>query len=173
MILLSAKADVADRLDGLKVGADDYIAKPFELEELLAKVRNLLRTRERIIHYYSQSPTRELEPSKVAQNPLDEEFLKKAVKVMDEHMDDSQFSTDEFARQMCMSRSNLHLKMKALTGESTTDFIRRTRMRKAAELLKSRRYTVAEVSAMVGYGSPSYFATAFKGFYGQPPSSLL
>lgn len=173
VILLSAKADVADRLDGLKVGADDYIAKPFELEELLAKVRNLLRTRERIIHYYSQSPTRELEPSKVAQNPLDEEFLKKAVKVMDEHMDDSQFSTDEFARQMCMSRSNLHLKMKALTGESTTDFIRRTRMRKAAELLKSRRYTVAEVSAMVGYGSPSYFATAFKGFYGQPPSSLL
>lgn len=172
VILLSAKADVADRLDGLKVGADDYIAKPFQMELLIAKVRNQVRTRENIIQHYSQTST-EIEPAKVAQNPLDEEFLTKAVKIMNEHLDDSQFTTDEFARQICMSRSNLHLKMKALTGESTNDFIRRTRMRKAAELLKTRRYTVAEVSAMVGYSTPSYFATAFKGFYGYSPSTLI
>lgn len=173
VLLLSAKADIVDRLDGLKVGADDYIPKPFLMDELLAKVRNLIRTRESIIRHYSQNSTAEIEPSKMAQNPLDEEFLSKATKIMDEHLDDSEFTTDMFARQMCMSRSNLHLKMKALTGESTNDFIRRTRLRKAAELLKTRRYTVAEVSAMVGYNTPSYFATAFKNFFGASPSSLL
>lgn len=172
VILLSAKADVADRLEGLHVGADDYIAKPFNMDELLAKVRNQIRTRDSIIMHYSQN-TATIEPSKVAQNPLDEEFLNKAVKVMNEHLDDSQFTTDEFARHMCMSRSNLHLKMKALTGESTNDFVRRVRMQKAVELLKTRRYTVAEVSAMVGYNTPAYFATAFKAFYGRTPSSLL
>lgn len=173
VILLSAKADVADRLDGLNVGADDYIAKPFQMELLLAKIRNQIRTRESIILHYSQNPAVAMEPASVAQNPLDEEFLSKAVKVMNDHLDDSQFTTDEFAREMCMSRSNLHLKMKALTGESTNDFIRRTRLRKASELLKTRRYTVAEVSAMVGYSTPSYFATAFKNFFGHSPSSLL
>lgn len=172
VILLSAKADVADRLEGLHVGADDYIAKPFNMDELLAKVRNQIRTRDSIIMHYSQN-TAAIEPSKVAQNPLDEEFLNKAVKVMNEHLDDSQFTTDESARHMCMSRSNLHLKMKALTGESTNDFVRRVRMQKAVELLKTRRYTVAEVSAMVGYNTPAYFATAFKAFYGRTPSSLL
>lgn len=173
VILLSAKADIADRLEGLKVGADEYIPKPFSLEELLAKVRNIVRTRENIIRHYSRDSLVEIEPAKVAQNPLDEEFLKKAIRIMGEHLDDSQFTTDEFARLMCMSRSNLHLKMKALTGESTNDFIRRARLRKAAEILKTRRYSVAEVSAMVGYNSPAYFATAFKNFFGCSPSSLL
>lgn len=172
VILLSAKADVADRLEGLHVGADDYIAKPFNMDELLAKVRNRIRTRDSIIMHYSQN-TATIEPSKGAQNPLDEEFLNKAVKVMNEHLDDSQFTTDEFARHMCMSRSNLHLKMKALTGESTNDFVRRVRMQRAVELLKTRRNTEAEVSAMVGYNTPAYFATAFKAFYGRTPSSLL
>lgn len=173
VMLLSAKSAIADRLEGLKVGADDYIAKPFQMEELLAKVRNLIHTRESIIRHYSQDPSSAIEPSKVAQNPLDEEFLDKAIKIMEEHLDDSEFTTDEFARQMCMSRSNLHLKMKALTGEATNDFIRRIRMRKASELLKTRRYTVAEVSVMVGYNTPSYFATAFKNYFGFSPSSLL
>lgn len=171
VILLSAKADLSDRLDGLKVGADDYIAKPFQMEELIAKVRNQIRTRENIIKHYSQDS--EINPHEIAGNPLDEDFLKKAMKTIIAHLDDTEFTTEKFAREMCMSRSNLHLKMKALTGEATNDFIRRTRMKKAAELLKTRQYTVAEVSAMTGYSTPSYFATAFKNFFGYPPSRLL
>lgn len=128
VILLSAKADLSDRLDGLKVGADDYIAKPFQMEELIAKVRNQIRTRENIIKHYSQDS--EINPHEIAGNPLDEDFLKKAMKTIIAHLDDTEFTTEKFAREMCMSRSNLHLKMKALTGEATNDFIRRTRMKK-------------------------------------------
>lgn len=171
VIMLSAKSDIADQMDGMDVGADDYIPKPFSLELLKAKIRNQLRTRSRLIDLYSSST--EIEPAKVAMNPLDEEFLNKAINVMDKHLDDSQFSTDAFAREMFMSRSNLHLKMKALTGDSTNEFIRRVRMNKALELLRSARYTVSEVSAMVGYSTPSYFATSFKKFFGYSPSDLV
>jgi len=171
VIILSAKSDTADQLDGLKVGADDYIGKPFSMPVLAAKIRNLLRTRDQAVRHFSD--TADIEPEKVALNPLDEAFLKKAMSVMEEHLDDSQFSTDAFAREMCMSRSNLHLKMKALTGESTNEFIRRFRLRRALDLLKSGRYTVSEVSAMVGYGTPSYFATSFKKFFGSLPSDYV
>lgn len=101
---------------------------------------------------------------------MDEELLKKAVEIMEKHMDDVEFSTDEFAREMCMSRSNLHLKMKALTGESTNEFIRKVRFNKASKLLKEGRYTVAEISTMVGFNTPSYFATSFKKYFGCLPS---
>lgn len=171
VIMLSAKSDISDQMEGLGVGADDYIPKPFSLDLLKAKIRNQLRTRARLIDMYSHST--EIEPSKVAMNPLDEEFLSKAIKVMNEHIDDSQFSTDAFAKEMCMSRSNLHLKMKALTGESTNDFIRRVRLNKAMELLKTSRYNVSEVSAMVGYSTPSYFTTSFKKHFGYSPSELV
>ena len=171
VIMLSAKSDISDQMEGLGVGADDYIPKPFSLDLLKAKIRNQLRTRSRLIDMYSHST--EIEPSKVAMNPLDEEFLSKAIKVMNEHIDDSQFSTDAFAKEMCMSRSNLHLKMKALTGESTNDFIRRVRLNKAMELLKTGRYNVSEVSAMVGYSTPSYFTTSFKKHFGYSPSELV
>lgn len=168
VIMLSAKSELSDQMDGMNVGADDYISKPFSMDILKAKIKNQLRTRARLKSIYSSST--EIEPEKVAANPLDEEFLKKAIAVMNSHIDDSEFSTDAFATEMCMSRSNLHLKMKALTGESTNDFIRRVRLNKAMELLKSGRYNVAEVSAMVGYGSPSYFATSFKKYFGHSPS---
>ncbi|MDE6125370.1 MAG: response regulator, partial [Muribaculaceae bacterium] len=171
VIMLSAKSDVADQLGGFKVGADDYIAKPFSMEVLASKIRNQLRTRRQAIRHFTDSA--EIKPESVALNPLDEEFLKKAMATMEKHLDDSEFSTDAFAGEMCMSRSNLHLKMKALTGESTNEFIRRFRLRRAMELLKTGRYNISQVSAMVGYGTPSYFATSFKKFFGELPSAFL
>lgn len=171
VIMLSAKSDVSDQLGGFKVGADDYIAKPFSMEVLASKIRNQLRTRRQAIRHFTDSS--EIKPESVALNPLDEEFLKKAMETMEKHLDDSEFSTDAFAGEMCMSRSNLHLKMKALTGESTNEFIRRFRLRRAMELLKTGRYNISQVSAMVGYGTPSYFATSFKKFFGELPSAFL
>lgn len=168
VIILSAKADVKEQLEGLQVGADDYIPKPFSLPVVVTKIKNLFRTRHRAIEHYSNSL--EIEPEKIALNPLDEELLKKAVEVMQKHLDDVEFTTDEFAREMCMSRSNLHLKMKALTGESTNEFIRKIRFNHACRLLKEGRYTVAEISTMVGYNTPSYFTTSFKKYFGCLPS---
>lgn len=168
VIILSAKADVKEQLEGLQVGADDYIPKPFAMPVVLAKIRNLFRMRYLVRQRYSQS--QEVEPDKIALNTLDQELLEKAVRVVEAHMDDVEFSTEQFAREMCMSRSGLHAKLKALTGESTNDFIRKIRFNRAAQLLKEGRYTVAEVSMMVGFNTPSYFASSFKKYFGCQPS---
>jgi len=168
IIILSAKTDLKEQLEGLQVGADDYIPKPFSMAVIVAKIRNLFRTRYRAIEHYSNSL--EVEPEKVALNPLDEELLKRAIEIVERNIDNVEFSTDEFAREMCMSRSNLHIKMKALTGEPTNDFIRKVRFNRACKLLKEGRYTVAEISGMVGFNTPSYFATSFKKYFGCLPS---
>lgn len=171
VIMLSAKAELSDQMEAMKVGADDYLAKPFSMPLLLAKIKNQLHTRARLISHYSKTTL--VEPDKAPLNPLDEAFLRKAMKIMEEHMDDSDFTTDMYASKMCMSRSNLHLKMKALTGESTNEMIRRVRMNKAQELLRTGLYTIAEVSSMVGFTTPSYFATTFRKFFGESPSDFL
>ena len=92
----------------------------------------------------------------------DEEFLKKAVQTVEENIDNENFSSSDFAAKMLMSRSNLYLRITTLTGESATQFIRRIRLEKACQLLLERKYSIAEISAKVGFGSPSYFTTAFK-----------
>ena len=171
IIILSAKADLKEQLEGLQVGADDYIPKPFSMAVITTKIRNLFRTRYRAIEHYSNSL--EVEPEKVALNVMDEELLKKAVAIVEKHMDDVEFSTDDFAREICMSRSNLHLKLKALTGDTTNDFIRKIRFNRACKLLKEERYTVAEISAMVGFNTPSYFSTSFKKYFGCLPSEYI
>ena len=168
VIILSAKADVKEQLEGLQVGADDYIPKPFVLNVVVAKIRNLFRTRYMAIEYYSKSD--EIVPEKIALNPLDEKILKQAMEIVERHLDDTDFSTDEFAREMCMSRSNLHLKMKALTGESTNEFIRKMRLNRACKLLKEGKYSVTEISVMVGFNTPSYFTISFKKYFGCLPS---
>lgn len=168
IIILSAKTDLKEQLEGLQVGADDYIPKPFSMAIVSTKIRNLFRTHYRAIDYYSKSL--EIEPEKVALNPMDEELLKKAVEIVEKHIDDIEFSTDEFAREMFMSRSNLHLKMKALTGESTNEFIRKIRFNHACKLLKEGRYTISEISTMVGFNTSSYFTTSFKKHFGCLPS---
>lgn len=171
VLILSAKTDVKDQLEGLQVGADDYIPKPFSLSILTTKIQNMMRTRRRMLERYSKSL--EVEPEKITFNAMDEALLKRAMTIVEKNMDNIEFSTDEFARDMNMSRSNLHLKLKAITGESTIDFIRKIRFSEAARLLKDGRYTVAEVSTMVGFNTPSYFATSFKKYFGYLPTEYI
>lgn len=171
VIILSAKTDIKDQLEGLQVGADDYIAKPFSLSVMTAKIQNMLRTRRRMLERYSKSL--EVEPEKITFNAMDEALLKRAVIIVEKNMDNIEFSTDEFAREMNMSRSNLHLKLKAITGESTIDFIRKIRFNEACKLLKDGRYTVSEVSSRVGFNTPSYFATSFKKYFGCLPTEYI
>lgn len=168
VFILSAKADLEEQLEGLQIGADDYISKPFVMAVIKAKIRNMFRTRYRSLQHYSKSL--EVEPEKMSLNSMDEALLKKAKEVVEQHMDDAEFSTEVFAREMCMSRSNLHLKIKALTGESSYDFIRKIRFNRACKLLLEGGHTVAEISSMVGFNVPSYFSTSFKKYFGCLPT---
>lgn len=112
----------------------------------------------------------EIEPKKVANNAMDEELLKKAIAVVEKNIDNVEFSTEQFAREMNMSRSNLHLKLKAITGKSAIDFIHKIRFNRACLLLQEGRYNVSEICFMVGYSTPSYFSACFKKYVGCLPT---
>jgi DNA-binding response OmpR family regulator len=168
VIMLTAKSQIDDQVEGIKSGADDYIPKPFSMSLLEAKVKNTIKTRKRLKAYYSN--TMEIEPEKLAFTTLDEELLQKAKRIVEENIAEPEFSVDIFAQGMGMSRSNLHLKLKSITGESATDFIKKVRFGKALQLLEQKKYSVAEISYMVGFNSPSYFSTSFKKYFGYLPT---
>ena len=168
VIMLSAKADGQDQLKALNSGADDFLTKPFSMTMLKAKIRNMLRTRMIIEDKATRSTS--FSPEKAALNAMDEEIVRKAVSIVERNMDNVEFSTDEFARQMNMSRSNLHLKLKSITGDSALGFIYKVRFSEACRLLEDGRYSVSEISDMVGFNTPSYFATCFKKHIGCLPT---
>lgn len=118
-------------------------------------------------HY---SNAAEIEPEKIANNAMDEELLRKAIAIVEKNMSNVEFSTEQFASEMNMSRSNLHLKLKAITGKSAIDFIHKIRFNRACQLLKEGKYTVSEISFMVGYNTPSYFSARFKKYIGCLPT---
>lgn len=171
VIILSAKTELSDQKEAMAIGADDYISKPFSLSLLIAKIQNTMRTRRRMLEHYSKELN--VEPEKITFNALDEEILKRAVEIVKNNMDNSSFSTEDFASQMNMSRSNLHLKLKAITGESAIEFIKKIRFSEACRLLKEGRYNIAEISTMVGFSTPSYFATSFKKYIGCLPTEYI
>ena len=171
IVLLTAKTTAEDQVVGFESGADDYVSKPFSMNVLEAKVNNLIKSRRRLRDYYSK--TLDVNPEEIAFNALDKEILEKSKAIIEKYLSDSEFSVEVFAREIGMSRSNLHLKLKAITGESATDFIKKIRMGKAVALLESRKYSVSEISFMVGYSSASYFTTSFKKYFGHRPTEYL
>ena len=171
VLILSAKTDSKDKLEAFKTGADDYIIKPFSMTLLIAKIQNILRTQYRLQDKVSQSM--DIAPEKLSFNAMDEQILTRAIAIVEKNLDNAEFSTEEFAKAMNMSRSNLHLKLKALTGESALDFIRKIRFKEACRLLKDGRYSISEISDMVGFNTPSYFATCFKKYMGCLPTEYV
>ena len=171
VILLTARNETNHQIKGLEVGADDYVTKPFSIALLEAKLQNISRSRKRLKEYYSSS--KDIIPENIAFNTLDEDFLRDAISIIELHITESDFSVDKFSKEIGMSRSNLYLKLKAITGESATDFIKRIRFKKAVELMESRQYTIAQVAYMSGFNSPSYFSTAFKQYYDCMPTEYL
>ncbi len=171
VIMLSAKADLKWQMAGLKVGADDYIPKPFSMDMVMTKIRNIFRTRYSMLEHYSMA--QDVTPEKFALNAVDEKFLKKAKQVVEKHIDDTGFTSEIFAEEMNMSRANLHIKMKALTGEATQDFVKKIRFGKACGLIESGKYSIADISVMVGFSSSSYFAAAFRKYVGCLPSDYM
>jgi signal transduction histidine kinase/DNA-binding response OmpR family regulator len=174
VIMLTAKATNDDRLKGLELGADDYLTKPFDANELKIRVKNLITQRENLRLRYSKSSTlTEIndEPLANAQLPvIDEKFLQKTKTVIDKNLDKSTFDVEAFAEEMNMSSVQLRRKLKALTNETVTEYVRNYRLDIAADMLKSKAATVSEIAYRVGFESLPYFSKVFNEKFGKTPS---
>ena len=170
VILLTAKAGLESKLEGLDTGADDYLAKPFHTAELKGRIRNLIQLRKRLqLKYMAQTITEQ------PQAPLpapENAFLARLRAVVEANFRDEEFSIEQLSREIGMSRTQVHRKLKALTNQSASQFIRTLRLQKARALLLTGRHNVSEAAYLTGFNSPAYFSTCFTELYGYPPSEL-
>lgn len=168
IILLTAKAEVESQFKGIDTGADDYITKPFDKKLLILKVEKLIESRRQLQLRYSQELV--LLPKDIAFTNLDEQFLEKVQTTLDKKLIDPSFNVKEFSEAVGMSRMQLHRKLKALTGLSTSEFIRSQRLKLATQFLKASDINMSEVGYSVGFNDHSYFAKCFKEVYNCSPS---
>jgi len=171
IVLLSAKTNPESELIGLKTGADAYVSKPFKLDILKTQLLNIYQQREKLKNRFRQEII--LQPSEVTVTSADEEFLKRAVSLVEEHMDDSEFNVEALVKEIYLSRSKLYLKIKALTGQTTSEFMRTVRLKRAVQLLEDSDYTIKEVMFMTGFNTASYFSKCFKQQFGIVPSEYV
>lgn len=171
VILLTAKVGIQAKIEGLQQGADAYIEKPFSIEHLRAAVQNLLKSREMLRLTYRNSPL--AQTSSVVVSKADEDFLNRLREVIVTNLKDSDFSVDQLASELAMSRSSLNRKIKALLDVSPNDYVRIERLKYAAELLQEGRYKINEVCYMAGFNTPSYFARCFQKQFGVLPNEYV
>jgi len=170
VIMLTAKAALDDKLKGIETGADDYITKPFQMKELKARVHNLIEQRRRLRERFSRELT--LEPQDITVNSCDEEFLRRAIATVEDHMSDEQFDIKTFCREMNMSHTTLFRKLCSLTDQSPSDFIKTIRIKRASMLIKQHYGNIAKISYEVGFNNPSYFSKCFKEITGISPTEF-
>ncbi|MEM7107096.1 MAG: response regulator [Bacteroidota bacterium] len=169
IILLTAKAAIDDKLEGLTMGADDYLVKPFDKRELRARIKNLLTQRDNIRRKFDSSFS--LDHPELFTS-TDQKFLKKLKSFIEAHLDNSELSVEEIAAEMHLSRVQLYRKIKALCNMSVSKFVRNVRLQHAAELLKSRSAGISEIAYQVGFSDVSYFTKTFKERYQKTPSEV-
>lgn len=170
VIMLTAKATNEDRLKGLELGADDYLTKPFDTNELKIRVKNLVTQRENLRLKYSQQLMAVAIEPLVKMSMMEEQFLQKAKVIIDENLDQSAFDVETFAEKMNLSSVQLRRKLKALTNQTVTEFVRNYRLDLAADMLKNKVGTVSEIAYRVGFESLPYFSKVFQERFGKTPS---
>jgi signal transduction histidine kinase/CheY-like chemotaxis protein len=170
VIMLTAKAEHEDRLEGLKSGAEAYMEKPFDPKELQIRSNNLIEQRLKLQARYATEVY--LKPKDVAVNSADEKFLQRVIDVIEEYMGDEAFSIEDLGREVGMSRSQLHRKLKAMTGKSSSLFLRSLRLQRAMDLLRQGAGTSAEIAYTVGFSSPAYFTKCFREQFGMTPGEV-
>ena len=174
VILLTAKAQESDKMDALKVGADEYMTKPFKMKELQLRIDNLIANRQRISREFKQQSIEEVKVNNVTMQSPDNEFLDKAMACVHNHLDDAEYDRESFASDMGMSASSLYNKLRAVTGMNATSFIRDIRMKEACRLVKSTPgIRVSDLAYSVGFKDPKYFSTIFKKEFGMQPSEYI
>jgi ligand-binding sensor domain-containing protein/signal transduction histidine kinase/DNA-binding response OmpR family regulator len=171
VILLTAKTTVDDQIEGLETGADDYVSKPFNPHVLLARIHNLLRSRQILKDKMRKDLL--LRPAEVTTNSLDEAFLKSVVTTLEANISNPDFSAQTLVQALNMSRSAFYRKLQALTDLSPSDFIREIRMKRAAQLLENKELNVTQVAYAVGYNDLKTFRQNFQAQYGTTPSQYV
>ena len=170
VILLTARTTMDDRLEGLETGADDYLSKPFHPNELRLKVRNRLALRQRMREQFGQQRT--FNPKEASVTSADEEFLQRLIELVEENIENPSFNIEQFAQELAVSRALLFTKIKALTNHTPKNFLKSFRLKRAAQLLKTRKLNVSEVAYRVGFNAPKYFSKVFQKEFGCTPSEF-
>jgi len=170
VIMLTARAGEDSRIEGLQVGADAYIPKPFSGKELQAQIRNLIAQRQTLKQKFSRNML--MRPNEVKEPSMEEKFLLRVRSTVEKHMADENFTVEELATEVGLSRAQLHRKLIALTGVSASRYVRNFRLELAMDLLKKNVGTVSEIAYRVGFASPAYFTKCFTEDFGMPPSQV-
>ena len=171
VVLLTAQTAVEYNIESLRLGADDYITKPFNIKTLITRCNNLVNGRKLLQEKFSRQT--DLSPKLIATNNMDREFLDKAMEVIEKHMENSEFDVQMFSSEMALGRTKLFSKIKGITGQTPNDFIITMKMKKAAALLNNNpEYNISDITYMLGFNSPKYFAKCFKEQFGVSPSSF-
>ncbi len=176
IIMLTAKADMASKLEGLEHGVDAYLEKPFHKEELLLRIKKLLERRTELQQYYSQNlnapPTNSVTPGTDITPSADQAehaFVQKIRRLVEENLSDLDYNVDQLSKDLYMSHSQLHRKLDALIGIAPSRYIRTLRMNKAKELLLDQKHSITKIAFDCGYTTPSYFTRVFKQEFGITP----
>lgn len=160
IILLTAKVGKESKLEGLEIGADDYLTKPFETKELFIRIKNLLEQRRRLREKFSKEIR--ISAEAVTTNSVDNEFLAKALLAADKNLGNADYTAEDFAKEMFVSLSQLRRKLIAITGQTPGEFLRTYRLKRAAQLILENKLSITQIAFEVGFNSPSHFTKAFK-----------
>ena len=167
IILLTAKSSTDDRIDCYNAGADGYISKPFDLKVLEARINNFVTNKKDKQKEFKSDV--EINISKLEYISIDEEFLNKAVAIIEEYLSEFDFDVNIFAERLHMSKSSLYRKIKTMTGLSPVEFIRNIKLKHACQMLRVPSVSIAEVAYSSGFSDPKYFTTCFKTEFGMTP----
>jgi YesN/AraC family two-component response regulator len=174
VIILSAKASIESQIEGLRYGADYYIPKPFHKDFLLASIANLLKQRKALFDsLIQQHPVVQLSPGELTITSKDEEFLKKVISIVEEHMADTDFNIDTVAESIGMGRTSFYRKFKSLTDLAPVEFVRNMRLQRGKQMMDAGESNVSTVAYTVGFSNPKYFTKCFREKYQVTPSTYL
>ncbi len=168
IILLTARTAALYKLEGFETGADDYLTKPFRLDELKIRIRNILNNRKLLRERYMKEAL--LQPKELLVASPDEKFLMNLIHVIENHIDQTELKVELLTQELAMSHSVIYKKIKALTGQSLVEFVRDIRLKRAAQLLSQNKLNVSEICYQVGFTDRRYFSQVFKKKYGNTPS---
>lgn len=171
VILLTGRHGEQLEVEGLRLGADDYITKPFNVQMLRLRIKKFIEKRNNRQRQFREND--DVAASEITITSVDEQFLQQAIRICEDHMDDTEFSVEALGRELSLSRTYLYKKLVNITGKGPAEFIRTIRMKRGKQYLEQSSWPIADIAAKLGYASPKRFTENFKAEYGMSPSEYV